>query len=303
MKVAWERLIRFVATDGRVLRGEPILPSPDFDLGDTTASTQLLARVVQADDLYDTAGRTKVTDEIVTVKRLLGPLTSSDVPVIRCIGLNYAAHIREAKRAPPLFPFMFLKPATTVQDHNANVVIPEIAQDSQADYEGELCVIIGRDAKDVTEEEALDYVAAYTVGNDISSRKLQRDPALAGPVPQWGFSKGFDTFAPLGPVLVSSRLIPDPASLHLRTIVDGEARQSSGVDDLLFSIPYLIAYLSTGTTLQKGSVIMTGTPGGVGSGLKPPRYLVPGTKMEVHVTQIGTLRNGVEFLSSGTSES
>lgn len=111
-------------------------------------------------------------------------------------------------------------------------------------------------------EDALDYVAAYTAGNDISSRKLQRDPILAGPVPQWSFSKGFDTWAPLGPALVSKDLIPDPAKLTLRTTIDGEARQQSSLDDLLFSVPYLISYLSTGTTLEKGSVIMTGTPGG-----------------------------------------
>jgi 2-keto-4-pentenoate hydratase/2-oxohepta-3-ene-1,7-dioic acid hydratase in catechol pathway len=122
--------------------------------------------------------------------------------------------------------------------------------------------VIGRDAKDVSEESALDYVAAYTCGNDISSRKLQRDAAYAGRIPQWGFSKGFDTFAPLGPCLVSSKLIGDPAKLHLKTIVDGEVRQDEGVSDLLFNCAYLISYLSTGTTLQKGSIIMTGTPGG-----------------------------------------
>jgi 2-keto-4-pentenoate hydratase/2-oxohepta-3-ene-1,7-dioic acid hydratase in catechol pathway len=173
--------------------------------------------------------------------------------------------------------------------------------------------VLGKDAKDVPESEALEYVAAYTVGNDISTRKLQRDQKLAGPVPQWGFSKGFDTFAPLGPVLVSSSLIPDPSKLQLKTTVDGELRQASGTDDLLFSVPYLISYLSSGTTLQKGSVIMTGTPGGkkhqgcrdicsdtyvttgVGAGLKPPKYLVPGTKMEVYISEIGTLRNGVDF--------
>lgn len=114
----------------------------------------------------------------------------------------------------------------------------------------------------MSEADALKYVAAYTAGNDISTRKLQIDPELAGPVPQWGFSKGFDTFAPLGPVLVNSSLVPDPSKLHLRTIVDGEARQSSGLDDLLFNVPYMISYLSSGTTLEKGSVIMTGTPGG-----------------------------------------
>lgn len=114
----------------------------------------------------------------------------------------------------------------------------------------------------MSEKDAFDYVAAYTAGNDLSSRKLQRDPELAGPVPQWGFSKGFDTYAPLGPALVSSRILPEPAKLHLTTTVDGEPRQSSGVDDLLFDIPCIISYLSSGTTLQKGSVIMTGTPGG-----------------------------------------
>ena len=119
------------------------------------------------------------------------------------------------------------------------------------------------------ESEALDYVAAYTAGNDISSRKWQRSPALAGGVPQWGFSKGFDTYAPMGPVLVSTSLIPDPAELHLQTIVDGELRQDAGLDDLVFSVPRLIAHLSSGTTLQKGSVIMTGTPGGTCSPLAP----------------------------------
>ncbi len=127
-------------------------------------------------------------------------------------------------------------------------------------------MVIGKDAKDVPETEALQYVAAYTAGNDVSSRKLQRDPAYAGRVPQWGFSKGFDTFAPLGPCLVASDLIGDPANLHLTTKVDGEVRQDEGVSDLLFGCAHLVSYLSQGTTLQKGSVIMTGTPGG------EPRY-------------------------------
>lgn len=106
------------------------------------------------------------------------------------------------------------------------------------------------------------YVAAYTVGNDISSRKLQRNPELAGNVPQWGFSKGFDTFAPLGPVLVRPDLIGDPKTLLLKTTIDGVVRQEEFVGDMLFDCAYLISYLSSGTTLQKGSIIMTGTPGG-----------------------------------------
>lgn len=191
--------------------------------------------------------------------------------------------VKEAGRKPPPFPFIFFKPTTTIHDHGKAVVVPKVAQDDQADYEGELvrsispsgiskipkancswhqCIVIGKDAKDVPIEEALSYVAAYTAGNDVSSRKLQRDPAYAGVVPQWGFSKGFDTFAPLGPVLVAASEIVDPSRLKLKTIINGELRQEEGVHDLLFDCKYLISYLSQGTTLQKGSVIMTGTPGG-----------------------------------------
>jgi len=295
MKVPWTRLIRFVATDDRILRGEPILTSPNFDLGNTTEETKLQAKVVIGNDMYDTTGETKVSDEIVTVKKLLGPLAQNDVDILRCVGLNYAKHIKEAGRTPPPFPFIFFKPNTCILDHGANVIIPKIAQDDQADYEGELCLIIGKDAKNVTPESALSYVAAYTCGNDISSRKLQRDPEFAGRIPQWGFSKGFDTFAPLGPCLVNAELVGNPKELLLKTIVDGQVRQEEMVEDLLFDCAYLVSYLSSGTTLRKGSVIMTGTPGGVGAGMKPPKYLVPGTNMEVSIGKIGTLRNGVEF--------
>ena len=295
MKLAWERLIRFISTDGRTLRGEPILQSPDLDLGKVTESSRLQAKVVFGEDIYSTTGSCKVTDEIVTVKTLLGPLSRRDVPILRCVGLNYAKHIREAKRTPPPFPFIFFKPTTCITDHNAPVHIPKICQDDQADYEGELCLVIGRDAKDVPLADALDYVAAYTCGNDVSSRKLQRDPEFAGKIPQWGFSKGFDTFAPLGPCLVAADVTGDPRTLQLKTIIDGEIRQDESVGDLLFDCAYCIHYLSQGTTLQKGSVIMTGTPGGVGAGLNPPKWLVPGTTMEVSISKIGTLRNSVVY--------
>ncbi|KAJ6003449.1 hypothetical protein N7451_005996 [Penicillium sp. IBT 35674x] len=296
MSLPWKRLIRFEAVDGRILRGEPVLPeTKEIDLGFVTEADQIEAKVLVGDDIYDVTGKTRLTAETVLVKKILSPLTRDDVPILRCVGLNYAKHIKEAGRKPPPFPFIFFKPTTTIHDHGEAVVIPQIAQNDQADYEGELCIVIGKDAKDVPVEEALDYVAAYTAGNDVSSRKLQRDPAYAGVVPQWGFSKGFDTFAPLGPVLVAASEIADPSLLHLKTIIDGEVRQEEGVSDLLFDCKYLISYLSQGTTLQKGSVIMTGTPGGVGAGLNPPKYLVPGTQMDVFISQIGTLRNNVVF--------
>ncbi|KAH6620600.1 hypothetical protein C7974DRAFT_435905 [Boeremia exigua] len=272
MKLAWSRLISFVAVDGRVLCGEPILPSPDFDLGKTTEKTKLKAKIIVGNDISDDTGATKVSDEIVTVKKLLGPLTAADVDILRCVGLNYGTH---TGRVPPPFPFIFFKPTTCIHDHNRAVEIPKIAQDDQADYEGGLVLVIGKDAKNVPLEEAGRYLAVYLSGD---------------------FSKGFDTFAPIGPVLVASDLVQNPADLLLRTIVDGETRQEKHVSDLLFDCAYLVSYLSQGTTLRKGSVIMTGTPGGVGAGLNPLRYLVPGTVMEVQIDRIRNLWNGVYFL-------
>lgn len=162
----------------------------------------------------------------------------------------------------PPTPFIFFKPSTCVIGHDEPVHIPKVAQDNQADYEGELCFVIGKPAKDVSPQDALSYIAAYTCGNDISSRKLQRDKAVAGPVPQWGFSKGFDTFAPLGPCLVSSEVIQDPSKLHLQTLIDGQLLQDEGLADLIFDCAAILSYLSQGTTLEPGSIIMTGTPGG-----------------------------------------
>jgi 2-keto-4-pentenoate hydratase/2-oxohepta-3-ene-1,7-dioic acid hydratase in catechol pathway len=192
----------------------------------------------------------------------------------------FCTAVQQANRTPPPNPFIFFKPIPTIIGHNENVIIPKIAQDDQADYEGELVsrtpssicpidrlrllqvLVIGKDAVNVPREKALEYVAAYTVGNDISSRKLQRNPELAGRIPQWGFSKGFDTYAPMGPCLVASRLVDNPRNLHLKTTIDGEVRQDETVADMLFDSEAIISYLSQGTTLQKGSVIMTGTPGG-----------------------------------------
>jgi len=292
---SWQRLIRFISTDDRLLRGEPILPSPDFDIGSTTEETQLKAKVIIGEDPYDESGKTTVSDEVVTVKTLLGPLAQEDVPIVRCIGLNFMKHIKEGGRTPPPFPSIFIKANTCVHDHGKPIVVPKICQDEQADYEGELCFVIGRDAKDVPAASAFSYIAAYTCGNDISSRKYQRDPALAGGVPQWGFSKGFDTYCPLGPCLVSSSIITDPSKLHLTTRVDGEVRQNEGIDDLLFTIEYLVEFCSQGTTLKKGTVVMTGTPSGVGFAMNPPRYLKPGNEVEVEISQIGTLKNGVVY--------
>jgi len=314
----WDRLIRFIAADGRELRGQPILPSPDFDVGTTTEETKLQANViaVKNNDIFDPS--TQVTDEVVTVKKLLGPLTQDEVPIIRCIGLNFIKHstynhsipkpirkqkktynspsVQEGGRTLPPYPSTFIKANTCLTDHNAAIVVPKIAQDNQADYEGELCFVISRDAKDVSEADAYSYIGAYTAGNDVSSRKLQRDPLLAGTVPQWNFSKGFDTYAPLGPQLVSTKIVPDPSKLHLQTRVNGDLRQDSGIDDLCFKIPTLVAYCSQGTTLKKGTVFMTGTCAGVGYAMQVPQFLKPKDLVEVKVwPEVGSLKNWVEY--------
>ncbi|KAF2429541.1 hypothetical protein EJ08DRAFT_274788 [Tothia fuscella] len=313
MRPVWQKLIRFEDEAGQIHFGEPVSTSENHDIG--VSSSDLQARIIEFAnnaDIFDSTGHTEIAETPVKVKKLLGPLTKAEVPIIRCIGLNYAKHIREAGRKPPPYPSLFFKPNTCVHDHGAPIVIPKIAQDEQADYEGELCIIIGKDAKNVPESSALDYVVAYTCGNDVSARKLQRDPALAGGVPQWGFSKGFDTYAPLGPCLVSSELIGDPSTLHMTTKVDGEVRQDTDLSDLIFNCSYLISYLSQGTTLSKGTVIMTGTPGGivsltqstpscteydigVGFGMNPPTFLKSGNVVEVTISKIGTLRNAVEY--------
>jgi 2-keto-4-pentenoate hydratase/2-oxohepta-3-ene-1,7-dioic acid hydratase in catechol pathway len=204
--------------------------------------------------------------------------------------------VQEGGRTLPPYPSTFIKANTCLTDHNAPIVVPKIAQDNQADYEGELCFIISRDAKDVSEADAFDYIGGYLSGNDVSSRKLQRDPLLAGTVPQWNFSKGFDTYAPLGPQIVSTKVIPDPSKLHLRTIVNGDLRQDSPIDDLCFKIPTLVSYCSQGTTLKKGTVVMTGTCAGVGYAMKVPQFLKPGDVVEVNISpSVGTLRNVVEY--------
>jgi len=208
--------------------------------------------------------------------------------------------VKEGGRTLPPYPATFIKATTCLQDHGSPIIIPKIAQNEQADYEGELCFVISRDAKNVPESEAYSYIGGYLAGNDVSSRKLQRDPNLAGTVPQWNFSKGFDTYCPLGPQLVSTAVIPDPSKLYLKTRVNGEVRQSETMDDLCFKVPYLVSYLSQGTTLKKGTVVMTGTPAGVGYAMKTPQFLKPGDVVEVEILpSIGTLRNTVEYEEGG----
>ncbi len=159
--------------------------------------------------------------------------------------------------------------------------------------QGELCVVIGKDCKSISEsDDPLQYVLGYTAGNDVSARWWQQ-PVQSGN--QHGYAKSFDKFAPLGPVLCSRACIPDPRKLTLTTWVNGEERQSTGTDDLIFDIASIIRHASRGMTLQKGTVIMTGTPSGVGAFMKPPQWLADDDLVEIEISGIGKIKNRMKF--------
>ncbi|KAF8915149.1 hypothetical protein CPB85DRAFT_1375140 [Mucidula mucida] len=233
----------------------------------------------------------QVSKKVLTVKQLLTPLSGDEIKVVRCLGLNYSDHAAEAKMAAPKFPVLFYKPTTSLIGPLAPVTIPRVAQppkENLSDYEVEFTIVIGKPARDVSEADALDYVLAYTGANDISFRKHQ----LA--VSQWGFSKSFDNTNPLGPCLVAASSIPDPQKVPLKCTINGAVMQDGSTADQIFNVRQTIAFLSQGTTLQPGSIILTGTPKGVGFVKSPPLYLKDGDKMSVWVGGgIGTLVNDV----------
>lgn len=204
--------------------------------------------------------------------------------------------VQEGGRKPPPYPSIFTKSADTIASYNENIPIPKIAQEDQCDYEGELAIVIGKTGKNIKKDEAIDYIAGYAVANDVSARKWQKDPAYAGVVPQWDFSKGFDKYAPLGLLLVSPNLLGDAKGLKLQTWVNDELRQDSDTSDLLFGVKEIVSFISQGTTLRQGTVILTGTPAGVAMGMKPsPRYLKDGDVVRVRIEHLGEIKNKMVF--------
>jgi 2-keto-4-pentenoate hydratase/2-oxohepta-3-ene-1,7-dioic acid hydratase in catechol pathway len=202
-----------------------------------------------------------------------------------CIGLNYRDHAAESNAELPAYPTVFAKYASCIIGPGESIVIPRVT--SQVDYEGELAVIIGRRARDVAEADALSYVAGYAPFNDVSARDYQHRTS------QWTIGKTFDTFGPLGPALVTADEIPDPHTLDIRVSIGDDVLQSSNTKHLIFTVPQLIAYLTSVMTLEPGDVIATGTPAGVGAARKPPRWLVPGDVVRVEIDGLGTLENPV----------
>ncbi len=203
--------------------------------------------------------------------------------------LNYRHHAEETKAKIPEFPILFIKTPNTLQNPGDPIQLPTALASHQVDYECELAVVIGKTCKNVKREHALDHVFGYTAANDVSARDWQKNWGGG----QWCRGKSFDTFAPLGPVLVTSDELPNPNSLGIKTIVNGETLQDWTTADMIFDVPTLIEFLSGSTTLYPGTVILTGTPHGVGMARTPPRWLQPGDEVTVEVEKIGRLTNPV----------
>lgn len=227
-----------------------------------------------------------VTRQLVQPEGLLAPVTPSQ---IIGIGLNYRRHAAEAGAALPEYPVVFTKTLNTLQHPEHPIVLPTHLASYQVDYECELAVVIGKRCKNVSEADALDAVLGYCCANDVSARDWQ----LTWGGGQWSRGKSFDTFCPLGPWLVTPDEIPDPNDLTIRTILNGEVVQDWNTGDIIFDVAALISFLSGSTTLLPGTVILTGTPHGVGMAQRPPRWLRPGDEVSVEIEKIGKLTNRV----------
>jgi 2-keto-4-pentenoate hydratase/2-oxohepta-3-ene-1,7-dioic acid hydratase in catechol pathway len=215
--------------------------------------------------------------------RLLSPIPRP--PKFICVGLNYRDHAAEAGLTVPSVPTIFSKFSNVVIGPGDPIVLPKIS--AKPDYEGEFAFIIGPGGRNIPAERAMDHVFGYTIVNDVSARDFQMATT------QWLMGKTFDTFAPMGPWLVTRDEIQDPHSLEISTEINGEILQQSNTRELIFSLPELIQFISSVVTLEPGDVVSTGTPAGVGFARKPPRYLKAGDEVIVRVSGLGELRNPV----------
>ncbi len=204
---------------------------------------------------------------------------------IIALGLNYKDHIEETGREVPDFPVIFGKFPSSIANPNEEIPIPEITD--QLDWEVELGIVVGRNCKNATEDDALNYVAGYTIVNDLSARDLQNSDG------QWIRGKSLDGLCPMGPCIVTTDELGAAANLEMYTKVNGVTKQKSTTANLLFGVPEIVSYLSKSFTLEPGDVIATGTPSGVGFARDPPEFLKPGDEMELYVEGIGTLRNKI----------
>lgn len=279
-------MVRFLAKDGHIYIGDAILPA-----GTTDLSLTKRARIITGNIF----GAHTVTSTTADVRLLLSPLSRDQIRTVRCLGLNYAQHAAETNMPLPQYPILFYKPVTAVAGPSDNIPVPQSAQEiPEVDYECELVAVIGKECREVSKENALEYVLGYCVGNDVSHRDWQIKRGGS----QWGLGKGFDGWAPMGPGIVSSEVIKDPQDLEIKTVLNGKEVQRSTTKDMVFGVAETISFLSQGTTLLPGDLIFTGTPQGVGMGRKPQVWLKDGDVVEVSLEGVGKCVNKVEFEKS-----
>ncbi|RHZ70690.1 hypothetical protein CDV55_100210 [Aspergillus turcosus] len=286
MAPAWTHLVRFIAEeDGQVHLGQ--VDSTQFpDVG----VAMLNGEKVTVKEIKGSVFDGVVQNRVLNVSQILAPISMEDVPIIRCMGLNYRDHALEANMPIPDVPVLFIKPRTALNGpHPAKINVPKIAQDGTSDYEAELTIILSKTGKDISEEDAMDYVLGYTSSNDISARAQQWKNS------QWSFAKGFDFSCPIGPILVSPSAIKNPHQLAIKAIHNGNVVQDSNTREMIFTIPQIISFLSQGTTLEKGTIIMTGTGPGIGAMRDPKVVLNHGDDIRVEIERIGTLVNTVYY--------
>jgi 2-keto-4-pentenoate hydratase/2-oxohepta-3-ene-1,7-dioic acid hydratase in catechol pathway len=260
------RIARFVSEEGTIVTGEL--------LNDGTA------RFLKG----DFQNGFEPTRFAAKVKKLLAPLVPTD---ILCIGLNYREHAAESGSGIPVNPVLFIKASNTLNNPGDPIPIPK--RSSMIDYEGELAVVIGKAAKNVSRDRALEHVFGYCIANDVSARDWQRQKELGGG--QFARGKSFDGFCPLGPYIVTRDEVPNPNALRLKTILNGQVMQDHTTADMIFDVPTLIESLSSTMTLRSGSVILTGTPQGVGFARTPPVWMKAGDTVAIEIEKLGRLEN------------
>lgn len=272
------RVVRFIDDTGCVRLGEA---------GTRPGSYELIEPDLDAPSGFRRTGVCR------SVRRRLCPVAPTN---IFGIGLNYRRHAIESGMAIPSCPVVFMKPTTAAVGPDDPIELHGCCDPAgEVDYEVELAVVIGREARGVSEADALAHVAGYTIANDLSARTIQ----LKSPGGQWTRGKSFDGFCPMGPVMVTADEITDPQTLRLRTVLNGRVVQESTTADMIFTVAQIISFLSSGSTLLPGTVILTGTPEGVGFGRRPPVFLRPGDRLTLEIERIGSLENALVVAASG----
>ena len=269
--------VRFKGPDGKIRYGQP----------EQGACPKTEVRVIEGDIFGDC----KLSDRMDVALQILPPI---DPVAVYAIGLNYKKHAAEAKLPIPAFPAVFMKATSSITGPFDDIVVPKCAsQKPEVDYEGELVIVIGKDCKDVSKEDALDYVHGYCIGNDVSARRWQGNKKSSG---QWTRAKSFDTFSPIGPqIVLQSQLNSVVDKLQLSTRLNDKIMQNSNTSDMIWNVADIVSFLSEGTTLKKGTIIFTGTPEGVGFVRKPYVYLKEGDIVRVAIEGLGFIENKVRF--------